>query len=206
MVYTDALTYMQYKEITRFIDEKISEFNKKYIELSRLFQTLRKFTKSNVIFTNAFSVISIIGKNQNLRSDVFDAYEIIIEGENLRYAYSDYTNSELLRKIMLKDCSRLYTSAIAFESVPLMFPSEYTSLFETEKDKIDKKYEREQKNDNCEPTIIAKQYVSLDELNQDLVEKLETLSMGMSDSLVAAIRAGSTMVRIGQTIFGPRQK
>ena len=167
LVYTDDLTYMQYKEITRFIDEKISEFNKKYIERSRLFQTLRKFTKSNVIFTNAFSVISIIGKNQNLRSDVFDAYEIIIEGDNLRYAYSDYTNSELLRKIILKDCSRLYTSAIAFESVPLMFPSEYTSLFETEKDKIDKKYEREQKNDNCEPTIIAKQYVSLDELNQD---------------------------------------
>jgi len=167
LVYTDDLTYMQYKEITKFIDEKISEFNKNYVERSRLFQSLRKFTKSNVIFTNAFSVISIIEKNQNLRSDVFDAYDIIIEGDKLRYEYSDYTNSELLRKIMLKDCSRLYTTAIALESAPLMFPSEYTALFETEKEKINKKYDNEQKNDSCGPIIIAKQYISLDELQED---------------------------------------
>ncbi len=44
------------------------------------------------------------------------------------------------------------------------------------------------------------------ELNQSLDAPLETLSMGMSDDLVAAIRAGSTMVRVGQAIFGPRQK
>ncbi len=167
LVYTDDLTYMQYKEITKFIDEKISEFNKKYVERSRLFQSLTKHTKPNIIFTNAFSVISTIEKDQNLRSDVFDAYDIIIDGDKLRYEYSDYTNSELLRKIMLKDCSKLYTTAIALESMPLMFPSEYTALFETEKDKINKKYEDEQKNDSCGPIIIAKQYVSLDELDQD---------------------------------------
>ena len=167
LVYTDDLTYMQYKEITRFIDEKISEFNKKYIERSRLFQTLKKFTKSNIIFTNAFSVISIIETSQNLRSDVFDAYDITIEGNDLRYNYSDYTNSELLRKITLKDKGRVYASAISIESLPLMFPSEYAALFETEKDKINKKYEAEQKNDTCGPIIIAKQYVSLEELEQD---------------------------------------
>ena len=33
---------------------------------------------------------------------------------------------------------------------------------------------------------------------------LDTLSMGMSDDLEAAIAAGSTMVRIGTAIFGPR--
>jgi hypothetical protein len=167
LVYTDDLTYMQYKEITRFIDEKISDFNKKYIERSRLFQSLRRFTKSNIIFTNAFSVISIIETSKNLRSDVFDAYDITIDGNELRYGYSDYTNSELLRKLMLKDKSRLYSSAISLESVPLMFPSEYAALFETEKDKINKKYEDGQKNDTCGPIIIAKQYISLEELEQD---------------------------------------
>ena len=34
---------------------------------------------------------------------------------------------------------------------------------------------------------------------------LETLSMGMSDDLEAAIREGATIVRIGTAIFGPRQ-
>ena len=32
----------------------------------------------------------------------------------------------------------------------------------------------------------------------------DTLSMGMSDDLEAAIAAGSTMVRIGTALFGPR--
>jgi len=35
---------------------------------------------------------------------------------------------------------------------------------------------------------------------------LDTLSMGMSDDLEAAIAAGSTMVRVGTAIFGARQR
>ena len=35
---------------------------------------------------------------------------------------------------------------------------------------------------------------------------LDTLSMGMSDDLEAAIAEGSTMVRIGTAIFGPREQ
>ena len=35
---------------------------------------------------------------------------------------------------------------------------------------------------------------------------LDTLSMGMSDDLEAAIGAGATMVRVGTAIFGPRPK
>jgi uncharacterized pyridoxal phosphate-containing UPF0001 family protein len=32
----------------------------------------------------------------------------------------------------------------------------------------------------------------------------DTLSMGMSDDLEAAIRCGSTLIRVGTAIFGPR--
>ena len=35
---------------------------------------------------------------------------------------------------------------------------------------------------------------------------LDTLSMGMSDDFEAAIREGSTMVRIGTAIFGQRER
>jgi PLP dependent protein len=35
---------------------------------------------------------------------------------------------------------------------------------------------------------------------------LDTLSMGMSDDLEAAIAAGATMVRVGSAIFGPRRR
>lgn len=57
------------------------------------------------------------------------------------------------------------------------------------------------------------QYLSLLRLN-DLLHRInphlsytmDTLSMGMSDDLLAAIRAGSTTVRIGRAIFGERQR
>ncbi|MBI5265963.1 MAG: YggS family pyridoxal phosphate-dependent enzyme [candidate division Zixibacteria bacterium] len=42
---------------------------------------------------------------------------------------------------------------------------------------------------------------------QDIVgEQFDTLSMGMSDDFELAVAEGSTMVRIGTAIFGPRQK
>ena len=44
----------------------------------------------------------------------------------------------------------------------------------------------------------------LQTLNQELAITMDTLSMGMSNDLKAAIRAGSTMVRIGTAIFGER--
>ena len=45
-----------------------------------------------------------------------------------------------------------------------------------------------------------------DQINQTLdnSEKLDTLSMGMSNDLEAAISQGSTMVRVGTDIFGKR--
>ncbi len=51
-------------------------------------------------------------------------------------------------------------------------------------------------------------FLELKQLAQDLNQKLElamdTLSMGMSDDFQTAILAGSTIIRIGQRIFGPR--
>jgi pyridoxal phosphate enzyme (YggS family) len=45
----------------------------------------------------------------------------------------------------------------------------------------------------------------MDHLNADGLQ-LDTLSMGMSADLEAAIQAGSTMVRVGTAIFGGRQR
>lgn len=44
----------------------------------------------------------------------------------------------------------------------------------------------------------------LQTLNKALPAPLDTLSMGMTDDMVAAIAAGSTCVRVGTAIFGPR--
>lgn len=46
----------------------------------------------------------------------------------------------------------------------------------------------------------------LQELNHHLQLKLDTLSMGMSNDYISAIHAGSTIIRLGQAIFGEREK
>ena len=59
------------------------------------------------------------------------------------------------------------------------------------------------------PETQRRQFALLRELKERLVARgimLDTLSMGMSDDLEAAILEGSTMVRVGTAIFGARKK
>ena len=54
---------------------------------------------------------------------------------------------------------------------------------------------------------LYQQFSSLEKLRHTLNQQgfaLDTLSIGMSNDLECAIRAGATMVRIGTAIFGPR--
>jgi len=56
---------------------------------------------------------------------------------------------------------------------------------------------------------LAARFGVLRELGASLVDEglaLDTLSMGMSHDLEAAIAAGATMVRVGTAIFGERQR
>ncbi len=60
-----------------------------------------------------------------------------------------------------------------------------------------------------DPTVLAARFGVLRELGASLVDEglaLDTLSMGMSHDLEAAIAAGATMVRVGTAIFGERQR
>jgi hypothetical protein len=160
LVYTDDLTYMQYKEIIEFIDEKISQYNKKFIERSRIFKMIyqTRLNNKSIIPSRAFSILDVLKKMRN---------EIIVDGYDMDNPEKTFTNSEILRKITLKDNTRLYTTAISVQNFPLIFPSEFANLFEEEKNKLDDKLKKEAGEDKCKTVIIAKYYNSVDELNND---------------------------------------
>ena len=158
LVYSDDLTYNQYGEIVRFIDEKISEYNRTMVERSREFRMIMAVTSNQKVYSRAYSVIDIISKN--LRADVIeDGYDI--------HDPEVFTNSEILKKITIKDCGRLYTTAISLQSAPLMFPSEFSSLFTDEKTKLDKKLKEEDASDKCSTITLAKYYDSKEALEND---------------------------------------
>ena len=160
LIYSDDLTFMQYREIVSFIDEKISEYNKKFIERSRVFKTISNLKmKEQLIPSKAFSIIEILDKQ--LRTEVF------VEGYDMYNPETTFTNSEILRKIMIRDCSKLYTTALSVQNFPLMFPSEFSNLFSEEKKTLDGKLKKEESGDKCKNIVIAKYYTSPEQLTND---------------------------------------
>ena len=157
LVYSDDLTYMQYTEITKFIDEQISDYNKKFIERSRLFNKIASFRSDQPIFSIVHSIIDIL--NNKLKYDVFNEGYGFFEPEK-------FTNSEFLRKLTIKDYTKLYTTALSLQSAPLMFPSEFSSLFEEEKKDKDEKLQA-QEEDKCRPIVVSKYYDSIQTLDAD---------------------------------------
>ena len=161
LIYTDDLTYQQYIEITKFISEQISQNNQKYLERSRIFMMLNKVKSVSIIAEKAYSVINILTKNNNLRENVIE------EGYDFQDVEKVFTNSEILRKIIIKDYSKLYTTALSLQNVPLMFPSEFSNLFDEEKTKNESLLKNEQEKDSCKTMTLSKYYKSLDALNAD---------------------------------------
>jgi hypothetical protein len=160
LIYTDDLTFMQYKEIVEFIDGQISKYNKEFVEKSRIFKQIGQLSaRQQLIPSKAFSIIDIL--NKNLRN------EVIAEGYDMYNPETTFTNSEIIRKMMIRDYMKLYTAALSVQSFPLMFPSEFSNLFEEEKKKLDDKLKKEVADDKCKPTIIAKYYTSLEQMNAD---------------------------------------
>ena len=158
LIYTDDLTYRQYVEIIDFINSKISEFNKNFIERSRLFKMIHNLRSNQALSSSAFSIIENL--NKQMRNNVInEGYDIIDP--------KFFTNSEILRKLTIRDYTKLYTTALSIQNFPLMFPSEFSSLFNEEKTKLDDKLKREEENNKCRTITIAKYYTSLDALKQD---------------------------------------
>ena len=159
LIYSDDLTFKQYQEIVAFIDEKISGFNKSMIEFSRIFKALSMIKQTQVIKSKAFTIIDIV--SNSLRDDVFET------GYQLDNPEETFTNSEILRKLILKDYSKLYTTSLAFENIKLMFPNDVSEIFDLEKSNNNKLLKKEEEKDKCQTITIAKMYTSLEQLQND---------------------------------------
>ena len=164
LIYTDDLSIDSilgdsiYHDITEFIDERISQYNRNKIELSRIFKMIANVKPTQLLKSQAFSIVDVI--QSNIRNDVFDTGYQLENPESI-------TNSELLKRMTLKDYSRLYTSSIAFQNLKLMYPQDITDIFDAEQKRNNEKLKNAEKSDKCSTITVAKMYTSLEQLNQD---------------------------------------
>ena len=170
LVYTDDLTYMQYVEITQFINQKISEFNKRYLEREReLIGNLKVKTKKP-FEKDAFSLIQLIDQKMQIISkklSEISTEELLNDYEITENKNEGITDSEMLRKILVKDQGRLFTNVMSLQNLSLMFPDDFTNLLEKEKEDYRKGVADEEPDKKCESIIIAKFYHSENELMTD---------------------------------------
>lgn len=157
LVYTNDLSYMQYVEINKFIDKKVSEYNKTIVERSHAFFNLKTAKHNTSLNPSATAIYNMLKQNSESVFQIGYQYD---KTEKLG-------NSELLSKIITKDDGRLYNSALALKSVPLMFPDNLASIFEQES-KTNKELLLEySKNNKCITYVLSKQYRSVEELEAD---------------------------------------
>ena len=188
LIYNDDLTYMQYKEINEFLQEKISEYNKNFMARRKQFGRL---LKSDVVaymqpmveygrgnywarFEN-LSTMTLPGNANTLT-------QMLAENEDASSIYNKYeydatkdksTNSELLRKMMTTDSGNLFNASVSFNSLHLMLPEGVSSIIEDEqilksaRERGSDGKENNDEEDTCNTFVIAKQYDTLEELAAD---------------------------------------
>lgn len=61
-------------------------------------------------------------------------------------------------------------------------------------------------NDEAQYHLFTRLNHLMHEINKQAGLSMDTLSMGMSDDFIPAIKAGATLIRIGQALFGQREK
>ena len=154
MVYSQDITYDQYKEINKYSREKINYFNKRFVERDRAFVSLKILKVAQINNGNRPNFLCNILADQTVKEEVFQqGYE----------CHADYTNSEMLNKIMQRDSGKLFNSAISSETSGLMLSQNMTSFFEQDKDKKDGKGE----DGECASFVLAKQYTNAEDLKND---------------------------------------
>ena len=157
LVYTDDLTYMQFKEINQFLEVKISEYNKKFIERSKAFSIIKRIDT----FSHKVSNNKILGLllNPRTQKEVF--------GESYDLPNENMTNSESIAKIIKTDFGNVFNSAVSLENLNLMLPQDVSALIEEQREALEAGVEEAKETNKCATFVIAKQYSNVEELTAD---------------------------------------
>jgi hypothetical protein len=179
MIYQSDISFLQYKEMTEYISEKIIEYKKNYLSKSRNFNNIKGSQNINIP-----SFIKIFDENPSLKSKVLDVY-------GFTDTIKEMKNSEFFKHIMEVDNGIFYNNAIGLITINLMIADGSRDITDidmylnnetidkenfvnatgkTSKNKTGKLTEGKNKGTLAECNkmkVIAKRYIAIDELMED---------------------------------------
>jgi pyridoxal phosphate enzyme (YggS family) len=156
---------------------------------------------SEVLKTNTSLKIHLIGRLQsNKVKDVFKVFSYVHSLDNIKLA-EKLANEEILQKKKIK----------YFIQLNLANEPQKSGILFNDFDVFYSKCTKDLKLDviglMCIPPVHSNPEIYFKKLNEISIQyNLNHLSMGMSSDYMQAIKYGSTFIRVGTGIFGPRVK
>ena len=156
---------------------------------------------AEVLKTNASLKIHLIGRLQsNKVKDVFKVFSYIHSLDNIKLA-EKLANEEILQKKKIKYFIQLNLANEPQKSGILF------NAFDAFYSKCTKDLKLDVIGLMCIPPVHSNPENYFKKLNEISIQyNLNHLSMGMSSDYMQAIKYGSTFIRVGTDIFGPRVK
>lgn len=166
LIYLDDISFKQYETINEFIESKILEYKKNYIEKRDKFKIL---TTNFNNFKYESILYKILKGRLELAGLIMDSYGFDV---NNRYKGDTdknniLSNSEILRKIILTDNSLLYNTTLTLLNIDLFTPFDFDTLFEQKNNEFNKNLKKEAQQNECKQYVLTKRYIDLSDLLED---------------------------------------
>lgn len=168
LIYIDDISFKQYEEITDYIEQKINEYKKQFSINKEMFNKLTTLSTGSFLYE---TVLYKLLKGRNDIADlIFNEYGI----SNKDFPYSGeipdvrvLTSSEIIKKTMEVDSTRLYNTSIALLNLDLFTPFNFDELLNQKKDEYDKTIKQKETENECKQYVLTKRYIELEDLNAD---------------------------------------
>ena len=155
-IYSDNITSSLYKEIKQFVEQNIIDYKKLFISNNKTYVKINTNAEKKTPIYAQNTMLDILSSNKSLETIVLNAYKL---------EKNNYSNSEILSKIMQIDYGKLFSIAL----VKINMDLQVTSLVENFVQKYEQLIIDKQSGKNiCK--IISKKYSTTDELLSDNVK------------------------------------
>jgi len=166
LVYAKDLTYTQYKNIVKFVDCKITKYNRAFKFNQNSFNKIKRLQRKYSTHPQAKSIYGMRGAIDGgvIKYTVFNSYD----GHAFSaISSSTLSNSELLKKMLTEDYARIYNLGVAVANLKLSYPGDLAPLFSASKEEFKKMIEQSRSKNLCNNYVLAKKYRTKVELTDD---------------------------------------
>lgn len=157
MIYQKDISFKQYEEFNNFINKKIQEFKKNYIQKSKEYSILDKVINKNKYKPYIFKLLG----TQEILANIVEYYRLD------KIQYLKLSNSELLNYFKKIDNLQYYYLTISLINIKLLTNGDIENYNSIEKWMNDKNVLLNSKESECNIYVLAKKYYDIDELEED---------------------------------------